>query len=290
MKRLITYFLCSLLAWAPTSQAGLKGSSSGYQPGGTDVAVADGGTGASTALAACANLGCPTKLAQWGTPVFIAPTGTMGNNGAITLGTAMDRTYSEGMWLYLPAGAVAAGVPAAAAFRWTVCSTTTACTVYNDGTYDGSGIPSDGTATPYVTTGPGAYAGVTAATVSLTVTVPANTLGATGAMFADWGVNHNGAAGNKTYEVLYSTTGGTNYGWVGSTQGNGTVARTVIRNKTTGTQSGGTTILYNGGAVASGIKFGASDTTASTTIVFRLTNATATNWMGVVGGSFFTAQ
>jgi hypothetical protein len=108
--------------------------------------------------------------------------------------------------------------------------------------------------------------------------------------FADWGVNHNGAAGNKTFEVLYSTTAGTNYGFVGSTQGSGTVARTVIRNKTTGTQSGGTMINYNGGSIASGIKFGASDTTASTTIVFRLTNATATNWMGVVGGSFFTEQ
>jgi hypothetical protein len=234
--------------------------------------------------------GVPVKLSQWATPVFIAPSGTMGNNGAITLGTALDRTYSEGIWLYLPAGAVAAGEPAAAAFRWCVMSSTTAGTVYNDTSYTGSGVPSDGTTTAYVTTGPGAFTGVTAATVSLTVTVPANTLGATGAIFADWGVNHNGAAGNKTYEVLYSTTAGTNYGWVGSTQGSGTVARTVIRNKTTGTQSGGTTILYNGGAVASGIKFGASDTTASTTIVFRLTNATATNWMGIVGGSFFTAQ
>jgi hypothetical protein len=233
--------------------------------------------------------GVPVKLSQWSTPVFIAPTGTMGNNGAVTLGTAMDRTYSEGMWMYFPAGAVAAGVPASATFLWTVCSTTTACTVYNS-TFDGLSVPSDGVTTAYVTTGPGAYAGVTAATVAITVTVPANTLGATGAMFADWGVNHNGAAGNKTFEVLYSTTAGTNYGFVGSTQSSGTVARTVIRNKTTGTQSGGTMVNYNGGSIASGIKFGASDTTASTTIVYRLTNATATNWMGVVGGSFFTEQ
>jgi hypothetical protein len=233
--------------------------------------------------------GVPVKLSQWAVGVFMAPTGTMGNNGAVTLGTALDRTYSEGIWMYFPAGAVAAGVPASATFLWTVMSSTTAGTVYNS-TFDGLSIPTVGTTTAYVTTGPGAYAGVTAATVAITMTVPANTLGATGKLEGNWGAHHNGAAGNKTFEVLYSTTGGTNYGIVGSTQSSGTEVFTVLRNQTTGLQNGGSVANYNGGSVASGIKFGTSDTTASTTLVWRMTNATATNWQGIVGGSFFTAQ
>jgi hypothetical protein len=285
MKRILSFFLAAILAWAPTSQAALKAVAGPSLP----VTVANGGTGGTTAVTACAGIGCQTKLAQWSAPVFIAPTGTMGNNGAVTLGTAMDRTYSEGAWFYYPAGAVAAGVPASATFLWTVCTTTTACTVYNS-TFDGLSVPGEGVTTAYSTTGPGAFTGVTAATVAITVTIPANTLGATGALFGDFVVNHNGAAGNKTFEILYSTTAGTNFGFVASTQSGGALARLAIRNKTTGTQSGAVGANYQGSTLGSGVKFSAADTTASTTLVFRLTNATATNWQGIVGGSFFTAQ
>lgn len=246
------------------------------------------GSAAATRTSA-ANLGFRTKLATWGVPVFMAPSGTMGNNGAVTLGTALDRTYSEGFWLYFPAGAVAAGVPSSATFLWTVMSSTTAGTVYNS-SFDGSGVPVAGTTTAYSTTGPGAYTGVTTIVTAITVTVSASTLGSTGMIEGNFGQHHTGAAGNKTFGVFYSGAGGTDYGSVGSTQSGGTETHVVIRNNGTGAQSGGTMANYNGGALASGLKFGAADTTAQTTLVFRMTNATATNWMGIVGGDFFTNQ
>jgi hypothetical protein len=270
---------------------GLKAAAQNVgNPGGTDVAVADGGTGASTALAAAANLGFATKLSQWNVPVGIAPTGTMGNNGAVTLGTALSTTYSNGIWLYYPAGAVAAGVPASATFLWTVMSSTTAGTVYNS-TFDGLSVPVAGTTTAYSTTGPGAFAGVTTITTVATITIAANTLGASGVISGDWGVDYNGVAGNKSISLFYSTTGGTDFAAVvGSTQSGGTVLRTSIRNQTTGVQSGGTIMNSTGQAFSSGQRRSAADTTASTTLVFRFTNATATNWVILEGASFFTAQ
>ena len=39
-----------------------------------------------------------------GVSVGNAPSGTMANNGAVTLGTALDRIYTEGLWLFYPAG------------------------------------------------------------------------------------------------------------------------------------------------------------------------------------------
>ena len=43
-------------------------------------------------------------------PRGIAPSGTVATNGTITLGTALDCTYSDGVRLYLPGGAFADGV------------------------------------------------------------------------------------------------------------------------------------------------------------------------------------
>jgi hypothetical protein len=281
MKRLITYFLCSLLAWAPTSQAALKAVAGPSLP----LSVANGGTGGTTATTAAASLGTPTKIAQWTVSVYMAPSGTMGNNGAVTLGTALDRIYSEGLWLYYPAGAVAAGVPASATFLWTVMSSTTAGTVYNS-TFDGLSVPAVGVTTAYVTTGPGAFTGVTAATTAITVTVPANTLGATGQLVIDWVPNQNNAAGNKTHSLFYSTTGGTDYGATLTTQSTAGNGRAIIRNQTTAIQTGTALLTFQGTVSSgSGLKSSAADTTGSTTIVFRFTNATATNWMGISGGS-----
>lgn len=63
-------------------------------------------------------------------PMAVAPTGTMANNGAITLGTALDQTYSGGIYLCLPASAISAG--SRASCWYAVMSSTTVGTVYNN--------------------------------------------------------------------------------------------------------------------------------------------------------------
>lgn len=53
---------------------------------------------------------------------FVAPSGTVAVDGTITLGTALPATFSGGLWLYLPAGAIVSG---AAAWYWADMSSTT---------------------------------------------------------------------------------------------------------------------------------------------------------------------
>jgi hypothetical protein len=75
-----------------------------YSPGGTDVAVSDGGTGASTAQGAAANLLVPYVLAQSGVQVtntgsttentlatITIPAGAIGANGSVRLTWAIGR-------------------------------------------------------------------------------------------------------------------------------------------------------------------------------------------------------
>lgn len=69
----------------------------------------------------------PGKIPVTATPSaqgvrFVAPSGTVAADGAITLGTALPATFSGGLWLYLPAGAIVSG---AAAWYWADMSSTT---------------------------------------------------------------------------------------------------------------------------------------------------------------------
>ncbi|OHE77781.1 MAG: hypothetical protein A3F67_08050 [Verrucomicrobia bacterium RIFCSPHIGHO2_12_FULL_41_10] len=58
-------------------------------------------------------------------PVIVPNSSTVATNGNITV-TALPATYSEGAWVYLPAGAVVSGL---AGLYWTVFSSTTAGSV-----------------------------------------------------------------------------------------------------------------------------------------------------------------
>jgi hypothetical protein len=149
-------------------------------------------------LTAAANppVASPTMLSSSGVAFIKASSGTMGNNGAISAMTALPRTFTEGAWLYLPAGAVAAGVPSAASWLWFVGSSTTAGTVYNS-TYT-SGQPTVGVQTAFVTTGPGAYTGIITTISGPVITMPANMMGINGSVHLRWGFEANNSAGAKT--------------------------------------------------------------------------------------------
>ena len=135
-------------------------------------------------------------LLQCGVSIGIAPTGTMGANGAVTLGTALNTTYSGGVWLYYPAGAAYSG--SAAGFYWTVMSSTTAGTVYTNTYVPGTSsfdIPASPTAV--VDAGPGAFTGVTSEITAISVTVPGGLMGKHGSLRWSLLFTHNNSANNK---------------------------------------------------------------------------------------------
>jgi hypothetical protein len=206
----------------------------------------------------------------------------MGNNGAVSGMTALPTTYSGGAWLYLPAGAVAAGEPAAAAFRWFVGSSTSAGTVYNS-SWDGTGIPPAGTATAYVTTGPGAFTGVAAGEILVaTVTVPAGAMGPNGFLELNGEAQNNTAAGNKTFRVDF---GGTDLFQVIATTNSAGPVVAHIRNKGLATRQHGTGFTAVGTQVlTSGLSYSSVDSGSAVSLTFTLEKATATNhatWEGM---------
>lgn len=215
----------------------------------------------------------PYDVAKWGIPFIVAPTGTMANNGAVTLGTALGTTYSGGAWLYLPAGAVAAGVPAAAAWLWCVMSSTTVGTVYNS-TYT-TGTPTLGTTTAFATTGPGAFAGVTSQITGPQITIAANALGTSGRLTAKAEFTNTGS-GAGTHLIGF-VLGGTDF------SGN-TFASTATANYVMDLFNSGATNVNYGTGVVTGAAGGAHsaahwtaiDFTAQQTFAFKFTRGTAT--------------
>lgn len=230
--------------------------------------------------------GVPVKIAQWGVPVILASSGTMGNNGAVSGMTALPTTYSGGAWLYLPANAIQAG--SSAGFYWFVGSSTTAGTVYNS-TWDGSGIPAIGTTTAFVTTGPGAFTGIATGEFAIaTLTIPANTLGASGQAILNFMLANNTAAGAKNFRVRNSTVLGTTlvlFGASTAAAGNGTAlfanAGVTNRQKISGS------VMHGSSLLGSAPVYMSEDTTSAWTVVLTMEKATATNHAIWESGSLF---
>jgi hypothetical protein len=150
--------------------------------------------------------GVPYILAQSGVPAGIAPNGTVATNGQITLGTALPRIYSNGIWLYLPAGTVVSGL---AGLYWCVMSSTTVGQVYTKFADTSLGF------VPYIPTGTlvnavGSNAAYTQTIntyiVLCKVTIPANSLGANGQLRINNEYSYNLATGNKLFELILNAT------------------------------------------------------------------------------------
>jgi hypothetical protein len=141
----------------------------------------------------------PQILAQSAVPAGLPSSGTVGANGALSGITAFPTTYSGGIWLYFPAGAVYAG--SVAGSYWTVMSSTTAGTVYNNKLTIPGPLTPPASPTPVVDAGPGAYTQTTATNISVFgVTVPGGAMGNNGEIFIrKMGVCFN-SAGNKVVD------------------------------------------------------------------------------------------
>lgn len=216
-----------------------------------------------------------TVISSSGIPFIKASSGTMGNNGAVSAMTALPRTYSSGAYLWLPAGAIAAGVPASAAWYWFVASSTTAGTVYNS-TYT-SGTPVPGTLTAFATTGPGAFTGSTSTVTAVSLTLPANLMGRNGQVWLTSSDTFNNNAGNKAFAMKF---GATNC-WAQTTMTTqlSLMATCTITNRGVLTAQ---TLAYmyshNGGGTGLVAAVDAAENTAANvTIAFTMSTATATD-------------
>jgi len=153
--------------------------------------------------------GVPAILAQAGTPSGVAPSGSVGANGALTLGTALAIVHTGGLYLYFPLGALYAASPAGS--YWCVMSSTTVGTAYNNVYTPGEALAPPVSATAIVAAGPGAYTGVTTTVTLASFTLPAGSMGANGWLLSDLVFTNNNSVGNK---VQRQTIGGVSTGGV----------------------------------------------------------------------------
>jgi hypothetical protein len=142
-------------------------------------------------------------VAQAGIIMLLPSSGSIGNNGALTLTTALPVIYSEGVYMYFPANAISAG--SAAGLYYVVMSSTTVGTIYNN-TYVG-GQPTRPTGlVDFATTGPGAYTQSTGVEVTLvSFTVPGGVLGINGKLDFESVVENNNSVGSKSYKVKFDS-------------------------------------------------------------------------------------
>ena len=150
-------------------------------------------------------------------PVGRPSSGSIADNGALTLTTALQTTYSQGAYMYFPANAIVSG--SAAGLYWTVMSSTTLGTIYNN-TYT-SGTPIEPTTlVPFVTTGPGAFTQTTAEIDLIQTTILGGSIGKNGNISITLQATYNNSAGSKSIkaklgslDVLNSTQTTTVYAW-----------------------------------------------------------------------------
>ncbi len=204
-------------------------------------------------------------------PFVLCSSGSMGNNGALSAITAITSIYPQA-YVYLPANAIVAG--SAAGWYYAVFSSTTAATVYNN-TYT-SGVPTvPASPTAFVTTGPGAFTANNSGTMTLlSFTLPANSIGPTGRLFAEAATTQTNNANAKNMHFRVGGDAAMTFALNGAAFLNCTA--TIANRGTTGNQvctgSGVGTASYS---VAARIE--AYDMTAAQTITVTMTAGTATD-------------
>src|SRR6478735_660988 len=121
----------------------------------------------------------PRSLFRCAVPFIMPTSGSMANNGVLTLSVALPVAVANG-YIYLPANAIVAG--SAAGWYYATFSTTTAGVVFNNVyTPATDGVPVvPASPTAFVTTGPGAFTAVVTAQDGPTFTLPADTMGPNG--------------------------------------------------------------------------------------------------------------
>lgn len=208
---------------------------------------------------------------------FIFPgSGSMANNGAVTLTTPLNIAYANA-FMWFTAGQIFSG--SLAGWYFAQMSSTTLGTVFSN-TYT-PGIPAiPALPTTFVSVGPGAFTGDVTEGFGPQITIAANSLVANSTLVivAIWAMS---ITGQKVLQVRYSGTGGT------ALNGNNTassassaVSRATIFNREVSQQAALMfTQTTNGGAslaqVSSGMVYPTVNATLSSSLVIGATRASA---------------
>lgn len=218
-------------------------------------------------------------------PGMIAPTGTMANNGAVTLGTALSANSYANLYLHFPANAIVAG--SAAGWYFAQCSTTVACTVFNN-VYT-SGQPTIPVSpTPFVTTGPGAYTGETIEVAYPVFALPAGTLGPRDAFKMETLFSRSGTTNTSVLKHAANGPGGTAF--FSSNQATAANKSQAVTSWVANRESQATQVSCSGSGSAGGCSGVSTAATVPTTSVNfanqntigpTVTNGAATDFVGV---------
>lgn len=222
-------------------------------------------------------LGMNYQLLQTNVPVFLPSSGSIADNGALTLTTALDTTYANA-YMYFPANAIAAGV--AAGLYFVQMSSTTAGTIYNNTYTSGKqSIPSSPTA--FVTTGPGAYTQTTASDITLLeTTLPGGAMGANGSLVL-YGHEVMSTSGNtKTTKLKIAGTEINAQGYGATLQ---SLTPRTFRNKGVVNRNISNATVGFGTSGAVGATHTTIDTSSNQTILITARLANAADYLGFVG-------
>lgn len=211
-------------------------------------------------------------LFQTSIPIIIAPSGTMANNCALTLGTPIDLTYPSA-YMVLPSNAIAAST--GVVLPYVQMSSATLGTCFQQQYSFGQPIVPTSPAA-YVTTGPGAFTvNTTQSLMTYSVNIPASALGTSGRLEIKYTYSQSGT-NSKSAAIFWGSTE------IGATENETTagtynVTRTIINQGVTNSQlqmgtSGTGTVATQG--------FTAIDTTKPMSLEIQFNRLTSvTDWM-----------
>lgn len=261
---------------APSTFAGLPAASS--VPVGTEVWVTDVGDSRTKWYSDGTNW----RLVQGSADVMrhssargIAPSSTIatGSSGHLTLGTALSRTYSEGLFLYINSPSTTPVL--SAQLYWVVMSSASVGTIYSTtwASSSGVGTPTIGSAINF-TVG-ASTTGVTGSDLTCySTTIKANSLGATGHLDCYAKVSVNSNANGK---IARAKLGGTTFLADSNTSRLSSALLGTINNRTASVNIGQGGWAQNSSSTS--VITGTVDTTADQTLVYTANLATATDYV-----------
>jgi hypothetical protein len=218
----------------------------------------------------------PIILSQSGVPVGIPSSGSIGNNGALTLTTAFPTTYAD-IYLYFPANAIVIG--SAAGLYYCVMSSTTAGTIYNN-TYTSGDPTIPASPTAFSTTGPGAYTQALSEVTARTNTVPGRMLGSNGVIETIPFFQNNATAGGKNVRTRY---GGTLFWSTTQTTPNTVQPMVLIRNQGASNSQNSSSAVAGTGQAGGVPNTGAVDSSIDQALSHTLQLTVATDWAILMG-------